>query len=86
MWLHTLGTRLIKTLIKLGSTADLLLTPGHPHVGSHFETWVNVDDCAPHHITGKMSRDELHGGCQVVSGLVALLCVVVCVVREIKNM
>lgn len=56
------------------------LTPGHPHVGSHLEAWVDLDDGAPHHVTGKMSRDELHGGCQVVSGLVALLCVVICVV------
>lgn len=64
--------------------SDLPLTPGYPHVGSHLEAWVNVDDCAPHNVTGKMSRDELHGGCQVVSGLVTLLWVVICVVR-VKN-
>lgn len=33
-----------------------------------------------------MSRYELHGGCQVVSGLVALICVVICVVRVEKTL
>lgn len=59
------------------------LTSGHSHVGSHLEAGVNVDDCAPNHIAGKVPRDELHGSSQVISGLVALLCAVVCVVRGI---
>lgn len=64
-----------------GTCSDLPLTPGHAHVGTYLEAGVDVDDCAPHHVAGKMSGDELHGGCQVVSGLVALLRVVVCAVR-----
>lgn len=61
--------------------SDLPLTSGHSHIGSHLEARVDVDDSAPHHVAGKMSGHELHGGCQVVSGLVALLCVVICVGR-----
>ena len=60
------------------------LTPGDPHVGSHLEAWVNVDDCAPHHVAGKMSGDELHGCRQVISGLVALVCAIICVGRVKK--
>lgn len=56
---------------------DLQLTPGHPHVGSHLKAWMDVDNCTPHNVTCKMPRDKLHGGCQVISGLVTLLCVVV---------
>lgn len=58
------------------------LTSGHSHVGSHLESGVNVDDCAPHHIAGKVPWDKLHGSSQIISGLVALLCAVICVVRE----
>lgn len=60
---------------------DLPLTPRYPHSASHLEVRKNVDDCAPHHITGKLSWDELHCGCQVISGMVALLCVEICVVK-----
>lgn len=57
---------------------DLSLTPGHAHVGPHLEARVDVDDGAPHHVTSKVPWDELHGGCQVVPWLVALLSVIVC--------
>lgn len=55
----------------------LPLTPGDAHVGPHLQAGVNVDDCAPHHVAGKMARDELHGGSQVVPLLIALICIVV---------
>lgn len=61
---------------------EACLTSANPHVGSHLESWVNVDDCAPHHLTAEVSWDELHGGRQVVSGLVALVRVVICVVMR----
>lgn len=57
---------------------DVPLTSGHSHVGSHLEAGVNVDDCAPNHIAGKVPWDKLHGSSQIISGLVALLCAVVC--------
>lgn len=57
-------------------------TSGNAHVGSHLESWVDVDHCAPHHLTAEVSRDELHGGRQVVPGLVALVRVVICVVKR----
>ncbi|TNN77459.1 hypothetical protein EYF80_012273 [Liparis tanakae] len=43
-----------------GTCSDLPLTPGHAHVGTYLEAGVDVDDCAPHHVAGKMSGDELH--------------------------
>ena len=49
------------------------LTSRHTHVGPYLEARVDEDDGAPHHFAGKVSRDELHGGSQVVSGLVVLL-------------
>lgn len=55
----------------------IALTSGYPHVGANLEARVNVNNCAPHNVTGKMARDELHCGCQVISGLVALFCVVI---------
>lgn len=58
-------------------------TSGHAHVGPDLESWVNVDNCAPHRVTGEVSWYELHGGSQVVSGLVALLCAVICAIRNI---
>lgn len=39
---------------------------------------MHVDECAPHHFTSKVPWHELHGGSQVVSGLVALLNRVIC--------
>lgn len=81
MWLHYDNCTLSAQSGVSVSTGDPPLTPGYPHVGSHLEARVDVDDCVPHDVTGEMSWDELHGGCQVISGLVALLCVVICVVR-----
>ena len=72
-------------VVLIFTRSSLQLTPGDPHVGSHLEAWMNVDDCSPDHITSKMSRDKLHGGCQVISGLVALLCVVICMVGSRKT-
>lgn len=73
-----LSTHIYEHVFLVFKCSDVPLTSGDPHVGSHLEAWVDVDDGAPHHVTGKVSRDELHGGCQVVSGLVALLCAVIC--------
>lgn len=63
-----------------GDRGEAGLTFGNPHVGSHLEPGVNVNHCAPHHIAAEVSWDKLHGGRQVVSGLVALVRVVICVV------
>ena len=49
------------------------LTSRHAHVGPDLEARVDEDDGAPHHLAGKVSRDEFHCGSQVVSGLVVLL-------------
>lgn len=58
------------------------LTSRHAHVGPHLEPGVDVDDGAPDHVAGKVSRDELHCGGQVVSGLVVLLISVICVCQK----
>lgn len=39
---------------------------------------MHVDERAPHHVTSKVPWHELHGGSQVVPGLVALLYRVIC--------
>lgn len=44
---------------------------------------MDIDDRAPHHVAGEMSWDEVHGGCQVISGLVALIWVVICVLQHV---
>ena len=49
------------------------LTSRHAHVGADLEAGVDEDDGAPHHLAGEVPRDELHGGGQVVPGLVVLL-------------
>lgn len=53
------------------------LTPGHAHVGPHFEPWVNINNGAPDHVTGEVTRDELHSGGKVVPWLIAFVRVVV---------
>lgn len=53
------------------------LTPGHAHVGPHLEARVNINNGAPDHVTGEVTRDELHGGGKVVPRLIALVCIVV---------
>lgn len=34
---------------------------------------MHMDECAPHNVTSKVPWHELHGGSQVVPGLIALL-------------
>lgn len=53
------------------------LTPRHTHVGPHFEPWVNINNGAPDHVAGEVTRYELHSGGKVVPRLVALIGVVV---------
>lgn len=52
-------------------------TSGHAHVRPHLETWVNIDDGAPSHIARKVTGYEVHGGGEVVPGLIVLICIVV---------
>lgn len=63
---------------------EVSLTPGHAHVGPHFEPWVNINNGAPDHVTGEVTWYELHSGSEVVPRLIALIGVVVWVGKKVQ--
>lgn len=65
-------------------STEVSLTPGHAHVGPHFEPWVNINNSAPGHVTGEVTRYELHSGGEVVPRLIALIGVVVWAGKKVQ--